>query len=98
MANKKVPLYRLKLIGFVGGWFMGHDYMRGVSRHTAKTLVEKLPDVGWEQPLYKVTVGIVTHQLMLQNVSGTYVLACATAKTETWASLFPYDFTFRDGL
>lgn len=96
MANKKVPLYRLKLIGFVGGWFMGHDYMRGVSRNTAKTLVEKLPEVGWEQPLYKVREGLVIHQLALQNVSSTFVLACPSAKVEAWPRLFPYDFTFKD--
>lgn len=97
MANKKVPLYRLKLIGFVEGWFMGHDYMRGVSRHTAKTLCEKLPEVGWEQPIaVEDTDSLLPHRLVLQNVSGTFVLACPSAKVEAWPRLFPYDFTFKD--
>ena len=61
-----------------------------------KTLVEKLPEVGWEQPLYKVREGLVIHQLSLQNVSGTFVLACPSAKVEAWPRLFPYDFTFKE--
>ena len=97
MANQKVRLYRLKLIGYVEGWFMGHDYMRGVSHRTAKALSEALPDIGMEVCVAKLEDGSFWHRLMLQNISGTFVLACSSAKVETWDRHFNLDIVHYEG-
>ena len=97
MANQKVRLYRLKLIGYVEGWFMGHDYMRGVSHRTAKQLAAELPDIGMEVCVARKDAGSFRHSLMLQNISGTYVLACPSAKVETWGRHFSLDIVNYEG-
>ena len=56
---------------------------------------QKLPRMGWEVPIAKHTFGEwpnSTIHLYLQNVCGSYVLACAQAEAEDWAEFFGEQF------
>ena len=62
---------------------------------TDEEVRQKLPRMGMEQPVAKHTFGEwpnSTIHLYLQNICGSYVLACAQAEAEDWAELFGESF------
>ncbi len=62
---------------------------------------QKLPRMGWEVPVAKHTFGEwpnSTIRLYLQNVCGSYVLACAQAEAEDWAEMFGARFGLNSDL
>lgn len=73
---------------------MGDDYMRGISKATAKALcgMYPLPEMGYQTIVAAVADRhfpmSTRHRLEVQNISGQYFVACCSVKVEAWPDVF----------
>lgn len=73
-------------------WSFGPDHMCRISEAVARRLLKSypLPRIGYET----VAAGSrQTGELYVQNISGHYYLACATASMRLWPELFGVQIT-----
>lgn len=68
-------------------WSYGADYMRRISKASAKVLcgLYPAPRMGYETV---VAVSPDGFRLRVQNISGAYYLACSSAPVDQWPELF----------
>lgn len=76
-----------------GSQSMGDEHMRRISAKTAHQLcgMYPLPDMG-----YKTVVAFTrdsnfpsfAHRLHVQNISGSYFVACSSCTVDQWADMF----------
>ncbi|QMV32526.1 hypothetical protein KMB83_gp06 [Ralstonia phage Anchaing] len=68
----------------------GLDYEAKISAKRARALcgMYPMPQMGYETCVAFLDTGLMKHKLYVQNVSGTYALACTTAKRSEWPELF----------
>lgn len=68
-------------------WSYGADYMRGISKASAKVLCGRnpTPAVGYETV---VAIAPDGSRLYVKNMSGAFYLACSSARVDRWPELF----------
>ena len=72
---------------------MGDDYMRRISAQTARQLccMYPLPDAGDETVIAfarDINFPSFAHRLHVQNISGSYFVACSSCTVDQWADVF----------
>lgn len=72
---------------------MGNDHMRRISTATARQLcgMYPAPDMGYETVVAftrDIHFPAFAHRLHVQNISGSYFIACSSYMVEQWPDVF----------
>jgi len=73
-----------------GTWFYGDDYMRSISKASAEALCNPhpLPRLGHETVVASTRVQGFWVELVVQNISGSFMLACCNERVANWPERF----------